>query len=162
MKKNRLKNLWDWWKKWASKLRNKWWLIWTIVLHSFTPDTDVQDPITGKPELKSRTRFWYDKLKGTCNTARPKYAICVNPTWKAAATKHNILDKTRIVDGSQCCQICREKYPETSAWQKNKHYKMCECISFNTGLKGIGRFINKVDPTKYERIDDDYSIGYCK
>ena len=72
--------------------------------------------------------------------------------WKEAVTKHNVIPKTRIVDGSQCCRICGERYPGTKVWQKFKLYNMCECITFD----------DHFDPRKYERKHGAYSIGSCE
>ena len=72
-------------------------------------------------------------------------------SWKAAVRTHNIVDRTRIVDGSQCCRLCREKYPETKVWQKYKLYSMCSCMTFDDNF----------DPTKYEKKHGAYSIGSC-
>ena len=75
--------------------------------------------------------------------------------WKAAVTKHNIRDEDtpfKIGDGSQCCHICREKYPETKAWMKFNNYSICECMTFN----------NSFDPSKYVTVHGAYSIGSCE
>ena len=72
--------------------------------------------------------------------------------WKAAVTKHNVIPRTRIVDGSQCCRICEERYPGTKVWQKFKLYNMCECITFDDNF----------DPRKYETHHGAYSIGSCE
>ena len=73
--------------------------------------------------------------------------------WKAAVTSHTIRDRSgKIVDGSQCCQICREKYPETKVWQKYKLYSECKCSTFDDNF----------DPSKYEKKHGAYSIGSCE
>ena len=73
--------------------------------------------------------------------------------WKAAVTQHDIVDRTNsIVDGSQCCQVCKEKYPETRVWQKFKYYSICECITFDDDF----------DPRKHELNHGAYSIGSCE
>jgi len=71
--------------------------------------------------------------------------------WKAAVTDRKVWDK-RIVDGSECCQVCREKFPETKTWQKFKNYNRCSCLSFD----------DHFDPSKYERSHGSYSIGSCE
>ena len=93
-----------------------------------------QDLILGA--VKAHTRYdWHDR------------------SWQAAVIPHNIVDRSRIVDGSMCCEICKEKYPETKVWQKFTHYKMCTCYSFKD---------YKFDPSKYEKKHGAYSIGSCK
>ena len=73
--------------------------------------------------------------------------------WRAAVTLHKVFPRTRIVDGSQCCRICGERYPETKVWQKFKLYNMCECITFDDNF----------DPRKYEMWGFGvYSIGSCE
>ena len=71
--------------------------------------------------------------------------------WKAAVTDRKVWDK-RIVDGSECCQVCRENFPETKTWQKFKNYNRCSCLSFD----------DHFDPSKYERSHGSYSIGSCE
>ena len=72
--------------------------------------------------------------------------------WKKAVTKHNVFPRPRIVDGSECCRICGEHYPETKVWQKFKLYNMCECITYDDNF----------DPRKYETHHGAYSIGSCE
>ena len=72
--------------------------------------------------------------------------------WKAAVTKHNVWARTRIVDGSECCHICGEIYPETKVWQKYKLYNICECLTYDDDF----------DPSEYEKNHGQYSIGSCE
>ena len=75
----------------------------------------------------------------------------MNKDWKAAVRREKIRSK-KIVDGSECCQLCREKFPETKVWQKFKFYSTCDCFIFDDDF----------DPTKYEKKHGAYSIGSCK
>ena len=76
--------------------------------------------------------------------------------WRKAVKTRFIFDRQtdlQIVDGSKCCRICKQKYPDTKVWQKFTHYKMCTCYSFKD---------YKFDPSKYEKKHGAYSIGSCK
>ena len=74
-------------------------------------------------------------------------------SWKAAVTTDKIVDKTnKIVDGSQCCHLCREKYPETKVFQKFKRYSICECHTFDDDF----------DPSEHELKHGAYQIGSCE
>ena len=45
--------------------------------------------------------------------------------WRKAVKTRFIFDRQtdlQIVDGSKCCRICKEKYPDTKVWQKFKLY----------------------------------------
>jgi len=70
--------------------------------------------------------------------------------WKAAVTEHKVNGK-KIGDGSECCQVCQEKHPETKAWMKYEKYKTCSCLTFDDNF----------DPSKYEKTHGAYSIGSC-
>ena len=72
--------------------------------------------------------------------------------WRAAAKKHNIVPTPKLVDGSRCCKICQEKFPETKVWQKYNKYNICECITYDD---------DDFDPRKFERTHGGYNIGTC-
>merc|ERR1712179_896974 len=94
-------------------------------------------PKNAAGELKQGTRYNWDAVG-----------------WNAAVTKQNVVDVERIVDGSNCCQICKEKHPGTKAWQKYEGYKTCECLSYGDNFDS--------EIQNYEKKHGAYNIGYCE
>ena len=72
---------------------------------------------------------------------------------KWQAVKIGTIDDKSIVDGMKCCRICRERFPETKAWQKFIHYTNCECFSYPDNFDPLDQGLS--------RSHGAYSIGIC-
>ena len=76
-----------------------------------------------------------------------------NKEWEENVAKSGTIEDDGIVDGLECCQICKERYPETKAWQKFVDYQKCECFSYSDDFDPINQGLT--------HSHGAYTVGVC-
>ena len=74
--------------------------------------------------------------------------------WQANVVERGNIGDDSIVDGTECCRMCRERYPDTKAWEKFINYKECKCFHYPDHFSPVNGY--------FSSDHGAYTIGICE
>ena len=116
-------------------------------------NAESQQSVTGSKYCFFFSNIFGFTAKGMVAVMRERRWLWDNKEWEENVAKSGTIEDDGIVDGLECCQICKERYPETKAWQKFVDYQKCECFSFSDDFDPINQGLT--------HSHGAYTVGVC-